>query len=166
MGHDTALKARTAPEGELLGLPFAANTHPMWVADRVSHAFLDVNNAAVQQYGYSRQEFLNMTTVEIRPKADIPELLRQTLNPRPQGPSTAEKWRHQTKNGIVFPAAIASWELTFHGRHAELVLATRDSNELTGGSELQDDYDSSGHSQCLAAVTASPRVTKEAKCGA
>ena len=85
MGHDTVLKARTAPEGELLGLPFTANTHPMWVADRVSHAFLDVNNAAVQQYGYSRQEFLNMTTLEICPKADIPELLRQTLNPRPQG---------------------------------------------------------------------------------
>jgi len=152
MGHDTVLKARTAPEGELLGLPFAANTHPMWIVDRVSHAFLDVNNAAVQQYGYSRQEFLNITTLEIRSKADIPELLRQTLNPRPQGPSTAEKWRHQTKNGTVFPAAITSWELTFHGRHAELVLARRDSNDLTGGSALQDYYDSSGHSQYLAVV--------------
>jgi len=63
MGLDTVLKARTAPEGESLGLPFAANTHLMLVADRVSHAFLEVNNAAVQQYGYSQQEFLNMTTL-------------------------------------------------------------------------------------------------------
>ena len=164
MGHDTVLKARTAPGGELLGLPFAASMRPMWVVGR-SHAFLDINNAAVQQYGYSRQEFLNMTTLEIRPKADIPELLRQTLNPRPQGPSTAAKWCHQTKNGTVFLAAIASRELTFHGRHAELVLARRDSNDLTGGSALQDYYDSSSHSQYLAAVAASPRVTKEAKCG-
>ena len=78
MGHDTVLKARTAAEGELLGLPFAANTHPMWVVGRVSRAFLDVNNAAVQQYGYSRQELLNMTTLEIRPKADIPELPANT----------------------------------------------------------------------------------------
>jgi PAS domain S-box-containing protein len=132
MGHDTVLKARTAPEGELLGLPFVANTHPVWVVDRVSHVCLDVNNAAVQHYGYSRQEFLNLTTLEIRPKADIPELFRQTLNPRPQGPRTAEKWRHRTKNGTVFPTAITSWELTFHGRHAELVLARRDSNDLTG----------------------------------
>jgi PAS domain S-box-containing protein len=127
----------TAPEGELLGVPFAANPHPMWVVDRVTHAFLDVNNAAVQHYGYSRQEFLKLTTLEIRPTVDIPELLRQTLNPRPQGPSTAEKWRHQTKNGTVFPVTITSWELTFHGRHAELVLARRDSNDLTsGGSAL------------------------------
>jgi PAS domain S-box-containing protein len=102
-------------------------------------------SAAMQQYGYSRQEFLNMTTLEIRPKADIPELLRRTLNPPPQGPSRAEKWRHQTKNGTVFPAAITSWELTFHGRHAELVLARRDSNERKCGA-LQDYYDSSGHS--------------------
>jgi hypothetical protein len=86
-------------------------------------------SAAMQQYGYSRQEFLNMTTLEIRPKADIPELLRRTLNPPPQGPSRAEKWRHQIKNGTVFPAAITSWELIFHGRHAELVLARRDSND-------------------------------------
>jgi hypothetical protein len=42
--------------------------------------------------------------------------------------------------------------LTFHGRHAELVLAGRDANDLTGGSALQDCYDSSGHSQYLAAV--------------
>jgi hypothetical protein len=166
MGHDTVLKARTAPEGELLGLPFAAKMHPTWVV-RVSHAFLDVNNAAVQ-YGDYWRGFLSMTTLEIRPRADIPELLRQTLNPRPQGPSTAEKWRHQIKNGTVFPAAITSWELTFHGRHAELVLAWRDSNDLTCGSALQDHCDSSGHSQYLAAVAgiASPRVTKEAKCGA
>jgi len=55
-------------------------------------------------------------------------------------------------NGTVFPAAITSWELTFHGRHAELVLARRDSNDLTGGSALQDYYDPSGYSQYLAGV--------------
>src|ERR1700730_10886541 len=67
-----------------------------------------------------------MTTLDIRPMAEIPELLRHTPDPRPQGPSTAEKWRHQAKNGTVFPVAITSWDLTFRGRHAELVLARRE----------------------------------------
>ena len=99
----------------------------MWVFDRVSLAFLDVNNAAVAQYGYSRSEFLAMTIIDIRPPESVPELLRKTKAPRPRGPSTAEVWRHQTRYGDVFPVTITSWELTFHGHPAELVLARRES---------------------------------------
>ena len=102
----------------------------MWVFDRETLAFLDVNDAAVQQYGYSRDEFLSMAIREIRPPEDVPELLRQTPVPRPQGQSTAERWRHQAKNGAIFPVTITSWELTFRGRPAELVLARREKSGL------------------------------------
>ncbi len=70
-----------------------------------------------------------MTILRIRPPQDIPELLRQTPNPRPKGQSTAEKWRHQAKSGAVFPVTITSWELTFRERPAELVLARPDRPE-------------------------------------
>src|ERR1039458_614677 len=40
-----------------------------------------------------------MTILDIRPSEDIPELLRQTPHPRPQGESTGERWRHRTKDG-------------------------------------------------------------------
>ena len=46
---------------------FENNPHPMWVYDRKTLAFLDVNEAAIAKYGYSRQEFLKMTIVDIRP---------------------------------------------------------------------------------------------------
>jgi PAS domain S-box-containing protein len=98
----------------------------MWVFDRETLAFLDVNEAAVQQYGYSRQEFLRMTIKEIRPPEDVPQLLRQTEVLREQGPSTGANWRHRARNGSVFPVAITSWEVTFRGRNAELVLARRE----------------------------------------
>jgi PAS domain S-box-containing protein len=101
----------------------------MWIFDRKSYIFVEVNDVAVQQYGYSRQEFLNMTILDLRPAADIPELLRQTRAPRPQGQSTAEKWRHRAKNGTVFPVVITSWELIFRGRQAEMVLARREADE-------------------------------------
>jgi two-component system cell cycle sensor histidine kinase/response regulator CckA len=101
----------------------------MWVFDRETLAFLDVNDAAVKDYGFSRPEFLNMTLRDIRPAEDLPGLLRQTPHPRPQGRSTAERWRHRTKRGVVFPVAITSWELTFRGRPAELVLARRGSSD-------------------------------------
>jgi PAS domain S-box-containing protein len=114
------------PEPEVLGLPFAKSAYPMWIYDRETLAFLDVNDAAVEHYGYSRQEFLSMKITAIRPTEDVSELLRNSTEPRPKGQSTAEKWRHKTKDGTVFPVRITSWELIFRGRPAELVLARED----------------------------------------
>ncbi len=120
------VEAETTPEPQVGGIPFAKNIYPMWVFDRETLAFLDVNEAAVEQYGYSRREFLHMTIVDIRPPEDVPDLLRQTHVLRPLGPSTGANWRHRARNGSVFPVAITSWEVTFHNHPAELVLARRE----------------------------------------
>lgn len=132
MKHDTKLETGTAPILELLGLPFAKSPYPMWIFDLETYVFLEVNEVAVQQYGYSRPEFLNMTILDLNATTDIPELLRQTDAPRPQGQSTAEKWRHRAKTGTVFPVVITSWELTFRGRQAEMVLARMEGDKNEG----------------------------------
>ena len=119
------MNMETGPEA-VLGIPFARNSYPMWIYDCETFAFLEVNNAAIRQYGYSREEFLRMSIRDIRPTADVPELLRQTDTPRPLGKSTAERWRHQAKSGTVFEVTITSWELTFCGCPAEMVLARRE----------------------------------------
>jgi hypothetical protein len=116
------------PELEILGIPFAENPYPMWIFDRETLAFLDVNYAATKAYGFSRAEFLAMTLLEIRPAEDIPEFLRETQHPQQ---STAENWRHKSKDGSVFSVAITSWELIFQGRSAELVLARRERQVFT-----------------------------------
>jgi PAS domain S-box-containing protein len=113
------------PESEVLGMSFAKNPFPMWIYDRQTLFFMDVNDAAVKLYGYSRREFLAMSILSIRPIDDVPEFLRQTAHPRPQGQSTAQIWRHQAKNRSVFKVSITTWELRFRGRPAELVLARR-----------------------------------------
>ena len=96
------MQVQATPEAQVKGIPFAKNAHPMWIFDRETLVFLDVNEAAVQQYGYSRKEFLAMKIVDIRPAEDVPELLRQTHFPRPRGASTGEQWRHRTRNGSYF----------------------------------------------------------------
>lgn len=120
------MTTETVPDAQVGGIPFAKNSHPMWVFDRETLAFLEVNEAAVQHYGYSRKEFLTMKIVDIRPREDVPVLLRQTPSPRPKGASTGDIWRHRTKSGSVFSVAITSWELLFRGRPAELVLARKE----------------------------------------
>lgn len=103
-------------------LLFDSNPHPMWVFDSETLAFLAVNEAAAQKYGYSRNEFLSMAIKDIRPPEDVPSLLEDLSRPR-QDIDFAGVWRHQTKSGSIIDVEIVSHALIFHGRQAELVLA-------------------------------------------
>src|SRR5271167_3455900 len=69
--------ARPAPPsvGASFELLFASNPIAMYVYNRQSLSFLEVNAAAIGQYGYSRDQFLGMKITDIRPHEDIPRLL-------------------------------------------------------------------------------------------
>jgi PAS domain S-box-containing protein len=102
---------------------YKSNPHPMWIYDLETFAFLDVNDAAVQQYGYSREEFLSMTIKDIRPPEDVPALL-ENISKVTKGLDLAGTWRHIKKDQTLIYAEIISHTLTFAGRRAEVVLAT------------------------------------------
>jgi len=101
---------------------YKSNPHPMWIYDLETLAFLDVNDAAVQHYGYSREEFLSMTIKDIRPQEDIPVLL-ENISKVTKGLDIAGTWIHLKKNGTLIHVEIVSHTLTFAGRRAEIVLA-------------------------------------------
>jgi two-component system cell cycle sensor histidine kinase/response regulator CckA len=105
-------------------LLFDGNPHPMWVYDPGSLAFLAVNDAAVELYGYTREEFLTMTLADIRPESDVPSLLARLARPEDHGRSSDGVWRHRLKNGTVLDVEISSNSIAFRGRTARLVLAS------------------------------------------
>ena len=102
-------------------LLFESNPQPMWIYDRETLAFLAVNEAAIQHYGYSPNEFLRMTIRDIRPSEDVPWLLEKVSEIRP-GMNSASG-RHLKKDGTMIDIEIVSHTLQFGGRRAELVLA-------------------------------------------
>lgn len=108
---------------EAVAMLEAENAPAMWIFDQQTLAFLYVNRAAVERYGYSKKEFLELTILDIRPVEDVPAVLRLTLDPGQRRATVERKHRHKTKDGDVFSVFITSWELTFHGRPAELVCA-------------------------------------------
>jgi PAS domain S-box-containing protein len=101
---------------------FEANPQPMWIYDLETLRFLTVNNAAVQAYGYSRDEFLAMTIKDIRPAEDVPRLL-ENISVVTDGLNLAGNWRHIKKDGSIIDVEITSHTLTYRGRAAELVMA-------------------------------------------
>jgi PAS domain S-box-containing protein len=114
------------PQREVLGLPFASNQQPMLICHRGTHMFVDVNAAALRQYGYSRKQFLTMSTFDLRAE-NQPGLGRKMSDPRLQAQRTAEQYIHRAKNGNVFPVAITSWhQFIVNGHPAELILARKE----------------------------------------
>lgn len=101
---------------------FESNPHPMWVYDLDTLKFLAVNEAAVEHYGYSRDEFLTMTIKEIRPPEDLHALMCH-ISHGANGLDQAGIWRHCKKDRQVIDVEITSHTLDFNGHRAELVLA-------------------------------------------
>ncbi len=72
----------------------------MWVYDRQTHAFLDVNDAALDKYGYARQEFLSMKMEDIRSAEDIPRF-REYIDTVSATVYKVTRWNHRKKDGTV-----------------------------------------------------------------
>ncbi|HEY9015746.1 MAG TPA: ATP-binding protein, partial [Gemmatimonadales bacterium] len=115
---------RAAGEAEQrYGMLFESNPQPMWVFDIDTLAFLDVNQAAVRHYGYTRDEFLSMTILDILPPEDAPGL-RHALERPDAARGEVALIQHQRKDGTIIDMELISHEMEKDGRRARLVLAT------------------------------------------
>jgi PAS domain S-box-containing protein len=103
-------------------LLFAGNPLPMWVYDLETLRFLEVNDAAIAHYGYSRDEFLRLRLTDIRPAEDVPALIANLAQPRPVL-EQSQPWRHQFKDGRIIYVEITSHLMEWRGQSAALVVA-------------------------------------------
>ena len=109
-----------------LNVIFQENTQPMWLFDLSTLKFLTVNRAALQHYGYSKDEFLNLTVRDIRPSEDVAqmELTLKGLS----GPATTRRpFRHLKKDHSLIYVGIISFPVSYQNKQARLVM----SNDIT-----------------------------------
>lgn len=119
---EQVLAARRLEDAERqFRLMFDRNPLPFWVFDVDTLRFLEVNHAAIANYGYSRDEFLAMTLHDIRPPAESSKLLldiaQRTEADRPR------VWLHCRKDGSELEARVHAADIDFYGHPARLVLA-------------------------------------------
>lgn len=104
-------------------LLFENNPLPMWVYDVETLMFLAVNWAAIDHYGYTREEFLARTIKDIRPPEELPALQRN-LEALDRGTRQhSGPWKHARKDGSIIDVEIYSDSLIFSNLAARLVLA-------------------------------------------
>ena len=102
---------------------FDENPMPMWLYDPGTLRFLNVNEAAIGHYGYSRERFLAMNVIEICPPDDRPAL-QAALEPRGVPTAVDSTWRHVKADGELIDVISRARPITFEGRSAVLAAVT------------------------------------------
>ena len=127
-GHIALAIERRRAEEELrknesiLRLLFEHNPLPTWLYEVDSLMFLRVNQAAVQLYGYSHEEFEKMSILAIRPDSER-EKAAAYVREMEDGTQEHGFWLHQAKDGKTFEVEIISHALIYAGKRVRLVVA-------------------------------------------
>ncbi|HET9418502.1 MAG TPA: PAS domain S-box protein [Chthoniobacterales bacterium] len=101
-------------------LLFETNPSPMWVFDTKSLQILAVNEAALAEYGYSREQFLTLTVRDLRPAEDVSDFAREGMGPCVPSPFSGQ-FRHMKKDGSIILVEIYSAGIVWEGTSARIV---------------------------------------------
>ena len=104
---------------------FEDNPLPMIAYDRETLQIVAVSNTAVATYGWTREEFLTMSLVDIRPPDEVANLLRRLEaegGAQRIGFHGGYQTRHRYKNGVIVDVEVSSDDVTVSGRACRLIL--------------------------------------------
>jgi two-component system cell cycle sensor histidine kinase/response regulator CckA len=116
-------------------LLFDHNPNAMWVYDDSTQYFLEVNEAAIERYGYTREEFLCMTRHDLRVEDDARPPKRAAIGTEANARHRGWNGRHRKKDGSIIDVSITSHAINFDGRPARLALAL----DVTDGRRTEED---------------------------
>ena len=115
-------------------LLFDGNPQPLMVYDIDTLAFLEVNDAAIRRYGYTRDEFRSLTVLDIVTADQVPLLVAVKSIPdlHRWGP-----WKNRLKDGSLIEVMVTSIRLVYDGHDARLVVVDDLSERKTLEGQLQ-----------------------------
>ncbi len=112
-------------------LLFSQNPLPTWVIDQETLGFIQVNQATVEQYGYTAEEFKKLTTFDILAPEEA-ERLREHFRHSPMQGRHIGDWKHRKQYGRIFEVEISSHEFLYGDRRVRLVLRQAQKMEAVG----------------------------------
>lgn len=131
-------------------LLFENNPLPMWMITIPELNITDVNDAAVQQYGYSRRLFLQMNVRDLQPAEDV-DAFEKYMKELEEGYHNAGIWKHRKKDNTIIFAEMFTYDMELNNRHVRLVLANDVTEKINAEQQLRQSLEEirmlSGHLQ-------------------
>lgn len=121
-------------------LLFENNPMPMWMSSIPELNILDVNEAALRQYGYSREEFLRLNSMDLRSAEDLETGLKEA-DKTPALSGTSMQWRHQKKDGSIIYVEIFNYQIIYEGMPVWLGLSIDITEKTKAEAMLKKSYE-------------------------
>jgi PAS domain S-box-containing protein len=122
-------------KAEKYKLLFENNPMPMWIISTDTLDVLDVNKAAVKHYDFSKEEFLKLNAIDLRPKEDIEKYMTWVIE-RNHENEHAGIWRHKKKDGTLIIVDVIAQDILYQGQQARLVLCNDVTEKLKTEAEF------------------------------
>jgi PAS domain S-box-containing protein len=120
-------------------LLFNQNPMPMSMISLPGRNFLDVNDAAIEFYGYTKEEFLQMNIRDLRPEEEVVNLT--DISTYKAGINNTGIWRHRKKDGTIVKVNIITHDIINEGKHAKLVLANDITEKILAEEKLKKSHE-------------------------
>ncbi|KAK6033561.1 PAS domain S-box protein [Ostertagia ostertagi] len=121
-------------------LLFENNPMPMWMSSIPELNIIDVNQSALRQYGYTREEFLRLNSMDLRLLEDEDVFLKE-INTASSGQPSTMQWRHKKKDGSVIYVEIFNYQIMYEGKPVWLGLSIDITEKTRAEALLKKSYE-------------------------
>ncbi len=103
---------------------FRLNPLPIWIFELETFRFVQVNKAAIELYGYSEEEFLKMTVLDIRAQKDAASLIKTLKIHGEQSATYKARSRHFTKANQLLEVEVQANFVLINDKKYRLAIIT------------------------------------------
>lgn len=115
---------------------YEKNPAIMLIFDTETFQILEVNETAINTYGYSKEEFTSLTIKDIRPAEDW-EKVEKIVKDVKDDFIIQGIWRHYRKNGEIMFVEIKATGILYKGKKATLVIPTDITEKIVRENEVK-----------------------------
>lgn len=133
--HEDELEFILSTRGKMFDILIQKNPEPIFIYDKENLKFLEVNEAAISLYGYSREEFLQMDLTDLYSPEDIQTLL-DSFGDETSTARFSKPFRHRKKDGDIVLVKISKTSFMFNDREAHFNIV----NDITDTIEKDKQY--------------------------